>query len=58
MMIKDVTIFHKCYLGGWGMLECVCVCGVLFRILNFQRGGGEKVQSSMLTWRGCIAHNN
>ena len=26
MMVKDVTKFHKRHLGGWGMIECVCVC--------------------------------
>ena len=24
MVVKDVTKFHKCHLGGRGMLECVC----------------------------------
>ena len=28
-MVKDVTKFHKCLLGGWGMLECVCVQGFI-----------------------------
>ena len=26
MMVTDVSKFHKRHLGGWGMLECVCVC--------------------------------
>ena len=43
--------------GGGGvevcLLECVCVC--VYRILSL--GGGE-LQSLVLTWRGCIAHNN
>ena len=26
MMVKDVTKFYKCHLGGQGVLECVCVC--------------------------------
>ena len=52
MMVKDVTKFHKCHLGGWGMLECVYVCKVSYRILSFGRGGHSKVR---LTWRGCMA---
>ena len=39
-MVKDVTKFHKCHLGSWGMLECVCVCRVSYRILSFGMGGG------------------
>ena len=38
MMIIDVTKFHKCHLGGRGMLECVCVCRVSYRIWGFGRG--------------------
>ena len=39
------------------MLECVCVCvcRVSYRVLTIGRG---ELQSSVLTWRGCIAHNN
>ena len=33
MMIKDVTKFHKCDLGGRSMLECVC--RVSYRIFEF-----------------------
>ena len=32
MMVKDVTKFHKHHLVGWGMLECVCVCGTKFGV--------------------------
>ena len=43
MMVKDLTKFHKCHLGGGGrgILECVCVClcRVSYRILSFGRGG-------------------
>ena len=38
-MIKDVAEFHKCHLGGQGMLVC-CLCGVTYRIFSFGRGGG------------------
>ena len=31
------------------------VCIISFRILRF---GREELLSSVLTWRGCIAHNN
>ena len=49
-MVKDLTKFHKRHLGGRGMLACVQVSCFF--------GGGEELQSSVLTWRGCIAHNN
>ena len=41
MMVKDVTKFHKCHLGGRGMLEYVH--RVLYRILSFGSGGNSKV---------------
>ena len=41
MMVKDV-MFHKRHLGGQGMLECVCVCRVSYRILSFGRGETPK----------------
>ena len=57
MMVKYVTKFHKRHLRGGGILECVCVCvcSVSYRILSFERG---VLHCSVLTWRGCIAHNN
>ena len=52
MAVIDVTKFHKSHLVGRAMLECVSVCG----------GGGSyrigELQSSVLTWRGCIVDNN
>ena len=36
------------------MLECVCVRRISYRILSLGRRG---LQSSVLTWRGCIVHN-
>ena len=43
MMVKDVTKFCKCHLGGRGMLDyvyvCVCLCWVSYRILSL--GGGK-----------------
>ena len=54
-MVKDVTKFPKHHLGDRGMLECVCICRVSYRILSFGRGRGE-LQSSVLTWKKCIAH--
>ena len=41
MMVKDVTKFHKCHLGGWGMLECVCVRGFI-QDFGFWEGGTPK----------------
>ncbi len=40
---------------GFGVCLNVCMCRVSYRILSFQRG---EVQSSVLTWKGCTAHNN
>ena len=37
-----MKIFHKHDLGGRNMLECVCVCRVLYRILSFGRGRTPK----------------
>ena len=54
-MVKDVTKFHKHHLRSQGMLECVCVCRVSYRVLSF---GREEFQRLELTWKGCIAHNN
>ena len=31
-MVKDVAKFHNGHLGGRGMLECVRVCRVSYRI--------------------------
>ena len=56
MMVKNETKFHKHHLGGRGMLECVCVQG--FREDFELWEGGWEHQSSVFTWRGCIAHNN
>ena len=42
MMVKDVTKFHKCHLGGRDMLECVYVCRVSYRILSLGGGGTPK----------------
>ena len=64
MMVTDVTKFHKYHLGERSMLECVCVCVRACRIyigLDFEfweGGGGGRFQSSILTWRRCIAHNS
>ena len=44
MVVKDVTKFHKCHLGGQGMFECMCVFRVSYRILSFGKGGNSKVQ--------------
>ena len=55
MMVKDVTKFHKRHLGVWGMLECVFMCRVSYRILSVGREGGTP--SSVLMRRGCITHN-
>ena len=52
-MVKDVTKFHKRHPGGWGMLECVCVCRVSYRISSF--GWGEELQTSVLTG-GRVLH--
>ena len=46
MMVTDVTKFHKCHLGGWGLLECVCV-RVSYRILSFGMGGRGLLESSI-----------
>ena len=54
---KDVTKFHKCHLGGRGMLEYVCVCVCVCRVSYRDLGEGQ-LQSSLLMWSGCIAHNN
>ena len=47
MMVKDVTKFHKCHLGGRGMLEClcvhVCVQGFIYDIV-FWEGRISKVR--------------
>ena len=40
MMVKGVTKFHKCYLGGWGMLKCVCVQGFMLDFEFLEGGGG------------------
>ena len=52
MVVKDVTKFHKHYLGGWGIFVCICVCRISYRILSFGKGGTPKV---VLRWRGYIA---
>ena len=52
-----LTKFHKCHLGGSGMIECVRA-GLIQDFEFWERGGGEEIQSSVLIWRGCIAHNN
>ena len=49
MMVKDVTKFHKCHLGGRSILECVYVCRVSKRI--FGRGGAPKFSV-------CVAHDS
>ena len=41
-MVTDVTKFHKSHLGGRGMLECMCVCRVSYRILSIGRRGTLK----------------
>ena len=38
-MVKHVTKFHKCHLGGWGMLEHVLCVQVSHRIFEFWEGG-------------------
>ena len=45
-MVKDVTVFHKCLLGGQSVLECVCmfVCVQGF-ILDFEFWEGVNFQS-------------
>ena len=40
-MIKDKTKFHKHHLGGWAMLECVCVQGFI-QDFEFWEGGTPK----------------
>ena len=52
-MVKYVTKFHKRHLIGRDMFECVCVLGFIH---DFEFWEWEP-QSSVLTWRGCIAHN-
>ena len=52
-MVKDVTKFHKHYLG---VGVCLNVC--VYRILSFGREGGREIQSSVLTWWGCTVHIN
>ena len=42
-MVKDVTKFQKHYLGGQGMLECVCVCRVSYRTFESREGGIPKL---------------
>ena len=55
MMVKDVTRFHKRHLGVGVYLDvCVCVQGFI-QDFEFERG---ILQSLVLMWRGCIAHNN
>ena len=57
MMVKRCDKVSQMLSGGSSVLKCVgvsgCVCRVLYR---FWEGGGE-LQSLVLTWRGCIAHN-
>ena len=38
MMVKDVTKFHKCRLGGRGMLEYVCMCMCMCVCAGFNTG--------------------
>ena len=40
-MVKDVTMFHKCHLGGQSYLN-VCVYRVSYRILSFGREENSK----------------
>ena len=42
MMVKDVTKFHKHYLGGRHMLEYMCVFTQDF---EFGEGGNSEVRS-------------
>ena len=54
--LKDVKIFTNAIWGvGVCLNVCVCVCRVSNSILIFGRG---EFQSSVLTWKGCIAHSN
>ena len=57
MTVQDVTKFHRRHLWGRCMHACayVCVCMVSHRISSSRRVG---TRSSVLTWKGCIAHNN
>ena len=52
-MVKDVTSFTNAI---WEVGVClnVCVQGFM-QDLSFGRG---ELQSSVLMWRGCTAHNN
>ena len=58
MMVTDVTKFHKCHLVGRVCLNvCVCMQGFI-QDFEFWEGGEGKLQSLVLMWRECIAHNN
>ena len=43
MMVTDVTKFHKRHLGSRGMLECMCVCRISYRISSFGRRGQSTI---------------
>ena len=43
-MVTGVTKFHKSYLGGRGMLECVCVYAGFIQDFEYWEEGNSKVQ--------------
>ena len=49
MMVKDVTMFHRCHLGSRGMLECV---QGFIRIFKFWEGITPKFDVDM-EWVYC-----
>ena len=52
-MVKDVTKFHKRHRG---VGVCLSLCETRFQtVLEFWKGGGGELQSSVLTWMECIA---